>query len=109
MQFGGIIYLHHPYQSLGWNDSRGENVMRLSMKLSDPEMAPRVILGMVGPGENGRNLNGQLKDTTWRNVQTRQFTNTKDSAWSIVDTLLGISPIISLRVGGALGPWLKQS
>ena len=50
MQFGGIIYLHHPYQSLGWNDSRGENVMRLGMKLpvSDPEISLRVILAMVG-------------------------------------------------------------
>ena len=35
----------------------------------------------------------QFKDTTWVEMQTREFTNTKDSAWSIVDTILGTSPI----------------
>jgi hypothetical protein len=66
----------------------------MPMKLSDPEIAPRVILATVdGNGSIARRLNNQLKDTTWQNVQTQQFTNTKDSAWSIIDTILRISPI----------------
>ena len=60
------------------------------MKLSDPEMAPRVILATV---DGNGSIANQPIDTNWRNVQTRQFTNTNDSAWSIIDSILGISPI----------------
>ena len=92
MQFGGIIYLQDPSQRR--DISRQKDAMT-PMKLSDPEIAPRVILAMVdGDGLMTKNRD-QLKDsdtTTW-GVQTRQFTNTKDSAWSIVDTILGIPPI----------------
>ena len=60
------------------------------MKLSHPEIARRVILATVDG--NGSITNRPI-DTAWRNVQTRQFTNTNDSAWSIIDTILGVSPI----------------
>ena len=91
MQFGGIIYLHDLSQTR--DVSRGKNVMT-PMKLSDPEIAPRVIVATVdGNGLMAKRREKQLKDTTWRNMQTRQFTNTKDSAWSIIDTILGIPPI----------------
>ena len=91
MQFGGIIYLRD--LSKLQDVSRGKNVMT-PMKLSYPEIAPRVILATVD-GENSmaRRREDHLKDTTWQEVQIRQFTNTKDFAWSIVDTILGISPI----------------
>ena len=92
MQFGGVIYLHdfsHPrVVSMGKN----LNVMT-PMKLSDPEIAPRVILATVdGNGLNANRHENRLKDTTWRELKSLQFTNTKDSAWSIVDAILGISP-----------------
>ena len=92
MQFGGIIYLLDLSQPR--NLPMGKNGMT-PMKLSDhPEIAPRVILATVdGNGLMAKLRENQLKDTTWRKMQTRQFTNTKDSAWSIVDTILGTSPI----------------
>ena len=90
MQFGGIIYLYDLSQPR--DVSKGKNVMTPT-KLSDPEIASRVILATVdGNGLMAKHRENQVKDT-WRKVQTRQFTNTKDSAWSIVDTILNISPI----------------
>ena len=90
MQFGGIIYLHDLSQPR--DVSRGKNVMT-PMKLFEPEIASRFILATVdGNGLMAKHRN-QLKDITWRTVQTRQFTNTKDSAWSIVDVILGKSPM----------------
>ena len=90
MLFGGIVYLHDLSQPR--DVSRGKNVMT-PMKLSDPEIASRVILASVdGNGSKAELRKNQLKDTTWRNVKTRQFANTRDSAWSIVDTILGIPP-----------------
>ena len=62
------------------------------MKLSDSEIAPRVILAAVdGNGLKAKYCENQLKNT-WREVKIQQFTKTKDSAWSIVDNILGISP-----------------
>ena len=90
MQFGGIIYLHDLSQPR--DVSMGKNVMT-PMKLSDPEIAPHVILATVDViGSMAIHRENQLKNTTWRKLKTRQFTNTKDSAWSIVDTILGMSP-----------------
>lgn len=92
MQFGGIIYLHDLSEPRvgSWG-----NVMT-PMKLSNPEnceIVPRFILAKVdGNGSMAKLREKQLMDTTWRNMQTQQFTNTKDSAWSIVDTILNISP-----------------
>jgi hypothetical protein len=90
MQFGGVIYLHdlsHPRDV-----SRGKELMT-PMKLSHPEIAPRVILATVdGSSSMAKHREKQLKDTTWRKLKTQQFTNTEDSVWSIVDTILGISP-----------------
>ena len=90
MQFGGVIYLHDLSQPR--DVSMRKNVMT-PMKLSDPEIAPRVILATVdGNGLNAKHRENRLKDTTWRELKTLQFTNTKDSAWSIVDAILDISP-----------------
>ena len=96
MQFGGIIYLQDPSQprELPQDISRQKDAMT-PMKLSDPEIAPRVILAVVDEDGLMAKNRDQLKDldtTTW-GVQTRQFTNTNDSAWSIIDSILGISPI----------------
>ena len=92
VQFGGVIYLHDLSQPR--DVSRGKNVMTPMKLLSDPEIAPRVVLATVdGNGLKAEHREKQLKDTAWLKVQnTLQFTNTKDSAWSIVDTILGISP-----------------
>ena len=91
MQFGGIIYLHDLSQPR--DVSRGKNVMTpMKLSESDPEIALRVILATVdGNGSKAKLRENQLKDTTWQKLKTQQFTNTKDSAWSIVDTILGIS------------------
>ena len=89
MRFGGIIYLYD--LSLPRDVSRGKDMMT-PMKLSDPELeiASRVILATVdGNGLMAKRRENQLKDTNWLKVRTREFTNTKDSAWSIVDTILG--------------------
>jgi hypothetical protein len=64
------------------------------VKLSNPEIAPRVIIATVGGNnENAKHREEQLKATTWQKLQIRQFTNTSDSAWSIVDTILCLPPI----------------
>ena len=92
MQFGGVIYLHDLSQPR--DVSMGKNVMT-PMKLSNPnsEIAPRVILATVdGNDLNAKRRENRLKDTAWRKLETREFTNTTDSAWSIVDAILGISP-----------------
>ena len=63
------------------------------MRLSNPEIAPRVILATAGGnGLEAKRREKQLKNSNWREVKIQQFTNTKDSAWSIVDSILGISP-----------------
>ena len=92
VQFGGVIYLHDLSQPR--DVTRGKNMMTPMKLLSDPdgEIAPRVILGTVdGNGEEAKRRQKQLK-SSWKVKNTLQFTNTKDSAWSIVDTILGISP-----------------
>ena len=100
MQFGGIIYFHDLKQSR--DVSRGENVnvpVMTPMRLSDREIAPRVILATVdGNGSEAKLRENRLKNTTWQNLRTQQFANTKKSAWSIVDTILAIPPTgINLR------------
>jgi hypothetical protein len=63
----------------------------------DPES--RLILATVdhhasdGDSFSANCRESQLKDTIWREVQTRRFMNTQDSAWSILDTILDIDPI----------------
>jgi len=89
MQFGGIIYLHDLSQTR--EPSRGERMMTPT-KLSDPE-PPRVILAMVdGNSITAKRRESQLKDAVWP-VQTCQFMDTQDSAWSILDTILRVDPI----------------
>ena len=64
------------------------------VKLSNSEIAPLVIIATVdGNNENAKHRKEQLKATTWQKLQIQQFTNTSDSAWSIVDTILGLQPI----------------
>ena len=89
MQFGGIIYLHDLSEPRV--NSRGTH-----MKLSNPkncEIVPRFIFATVdGNGSMAKVREKQFMDATWRNIKTQRFTNTKDSAWSIVDTILHITP-----------------
>ena len=72
--------------------SRGERRMGPT-KLLVPE-PHRVILATVdGNSSIAKRRGSQLKDNVWRELQTRQFMNTQDSAWSILDTILGVYPI----------------
>jgi hypothetical protein len=62
-------------------------------KLPDPE-PPCIILAMVdGNGVTAKRRESYLKDTIWREVRTCQFMNTQDSAWTILDTILGVNPV----------------
>lgn len=62
-------------------------------KLSDRE-PHRVILATVdGDSDAAKRRESQLKSSIWREVQTCQFMNTQESAWSILDTILGVEPI----------------
>ena len=55
---------------------------------------PRVILATVdGNSIKAKRRESQLKDTIWREMQTCEFMNTQDSAWSILDTILRVDPI----------------
>ena len=67
------------------------------MKFSNPQnckIAPRFILAMVnGNSSEAKDREKQLLAmNTYQNVRTGQFTYTKESAWGIVDTILGIPP-----------------
>ena len=65
------------------------------MKLSNPEnreIAPRFILAMVDGDSLGAKVREEQLMRTCQNLQTGQFTYTKESAWRIVDTILGIPP-----------------
>ena len=71
---------------------RGERMMTPT-KLPDRE-PPRVTLAMVdGNSFTAKRRENQLKNTIWREVRTCKFLNTQDSAWSTLDTILGIDPI----------------
>ena len=64
-------------------------------ELSNPEnreIAPRFILTMVDGDSLGAEVREEQIMRTCQNVQTGQFTYTKESAWKIVDTILGIPP-----------------
>ena len=62
-------------------------------KLSDPE-PHRVVLATVdGNSDAAKHRESQLKSSIWREVQTYQFMNTQESAWSILDAILGFDPI----------------
>ena len=67
--------------------------MMTPTKLPDRE-PPRITLAMVdGNGFTAQHRESQLKNTIWREVRTRKFLNTQDSAWSILDTILGVEPV----------------
>ena len=54
---------------------------------------PRITLAMVGVNPTNQSLESQLKNTIWRELRTCKFLNTQDSAWSILDTILGVEPV----------------
>ena len=55
---------------------------------------PRVIVATVdGNSSKAKPRESRLKDIIWPGMQVYQFTNTKDSAWSIIDTILCVDPI----------------
>ena len=63
----------------------------MTATLLDPH---RVVLAMVDGDSNiAKRRESKLKDTISRELRTCQFMNTKDSAWSILDTILGVDPI----------------
>ena len=71
---------------------RGERMMTPT-KLPDRE-PPRVTLAMVdGNSFTAKRRESQLKNTIWREVRTCKFLNTQNSAWSTLDTILGVEPI----------------
>jgi len=100
VQFGGIVYLHDITQSRAQPMAVGTLT---PLMLSRPEPARHVLLTTVkweracqDPNATGRER--ELKDIKWKKVievgaQMCRFTNTKDSAWSIVDALLQREPI----------------
>ena len=62
-------------------------------KLPDYE-SDRVVLAMVnGESDAAKLRENHLKSSIWPKVQTRRFMNTQESAWSILDTILGVDPI----------------
>ena len=54
-----------------------------------------VVLAMVNADSDSdaRDRENQLKSSIWREVQTRRFMNTQESAWIILDAILGVDPI----------------
>ena len=60
-------------------------------KLLEP---PRVIVATVGGNSSkAKRRERQPKDSIWPEMQIYQFMNTKDSAWSILNTILRVDPI----------------
>lgn len=83
--------------------------MMTPVKLSNPEIAPRVIIATVGGhNENTKHREEQLKATTWQKLQIQQFTNTSDSAWSIVDTILCLPSIKLFHIQQELDKICKE-
>ena len=56
------------------------------------EIAPRFILAMVDGDRPGAGVRAEQLIGTCPGVRTEQFTYTEESAWTIVDTILGIPP-----------------
>lgn len=66
-------------------------------ELSDPE-PHRVILATVdGDKDAAKRRESELKSSIRREVQICQFTNSHDSAQSILDTILGFADPIKLQ------------
>ena len=74
------------------------------MRLNEPESLRRVVLTTLG--REGSNLETRLKDITGKRVQIQRFTNSKESAWSIVDTILAMG---SIQVGTIHGELARIS
>ena len=71
--------------------SKGKQMMTPTAPNLEP---PRVIVATVGENSSkAKRRESQLKNTIWREMQICQFMNTKDSAWSILDTILRVNPI----------------
>ena len=66
--------------------------MMTPTKLPDRK-PPCITLAMVDAGNSTyQSRESQLKNTIWRELQTCKFLNTQDSAWTILDTILGVEP-----------------
>ena len=62
-------------------------------KLLDPKPHGVILATLDGDSFTAKRRESLLKDTIWRDVWTHQFVNTRDSAWSVLDTILNINPI----------------
>ena len=67
--------------------------MMTPTKLSVPEPHRVILVTVDGGSEVAKLRESQMKSSIWREVQTCQFMNTHDSAWSILDTILGVDPV----------------
>ena len=67
--------------------------MMTPTKLSVPEPHRVILVTVDGGSEAAKLRESQMKSSIWREVQTCQFMNTHDSAWSILDTILGVDPV----------------
>ena len=99
VQFGGIIYLYDLSQTEVAN-------RRTIMRLKEPEPLRRVVLTTLG--REGSNLETRLKDITGGRVQIQRFTNSKASAWTIVDSILAMGPIQVGTIHGELNRICNQ-
>ena len=67
--------------------------MMTPTKLPDRK-PPRITLAIIDGTSASKNqrFKSQLKNTNGREFRTCEFLNTKDSVWSIIDTILGVKP-----------------
>ena len=63
--------------------------MMTPTKLPDRK-PPRITLAIIGGNSTKKS---QLKNANGRELGTYEFLNTKDSAWGILDTILGVEPV----------------
>ena len=71
------------------------------LELSNPvncEISPRFILAMARVDGISSGAEPRAMYPTWQNVETLEFTYTRNSAWRIVDTILERSPTILRHV-----------
>ena len=67
--------------------------MMTPTKLSVPESHRVILVTVDGDSDAAKRRESQMKSSIWREVQTCQFMNTQESAWSILDTILAVEPI----------------
>jgi hypothetical protein len=67
--------------------------MMTPTKLSVPGLQRVILVTVDGDSDAAKRRESQLKSSIWRGVQTCQFMNTQESAWTILDTILEVDPI----------------